>query len=486
MRPRMSIIGSLEMPSTSMTSSPLTAPHETDPVELEILRHSLEALPYTAGVHPVKEDDLILYYDVQGDKNPRRIDLGKATEEELAELMAACDPTAPQAHMGGKMNLSTSANKFATRLDVVASGLLDAIRPDILAVQDADVTQFLRAELSQLDVYGPGSSVKANKATARGDTMISYLVVIFPTAHTGSAFTLEHGGMAFTFDSTAQLASASLSPALAYIASYTNVEHTLEPVRTGYRVTLTYNLFLSPPGTGISALPGHRVVPANERAFEDTLRVLLSDPTFLHAGGVLAYGLVHKYSMPTRAPAGTYHPVTSQFIPAPSQLRPVLQSLEGRDARICILSESAGLEAHVKLLYNTGYAGYVSRDDRDILMDDVVDLWGVHEGFPGVKTMQDVLRARGVILRRGKARVAHLRAQARAAWGGHYREGREVLRGGEVGYDEGVPVHWVTHLTDLNHVRSEYTGEDSMIQHVEGNAGLFVHVPAFGEGVRAP
>ncbi|KAJ6573326.1 hypothetical protein B0H10DRAFT_2237149 [Mycena sp. CBHHK59/15] len=49
-----------------------------------------------------------------------------------------------------------------------------------------------------------------------------------------------------------------------YIASYTDVEHTLEPVRTGYRVTLTYNLFLSPPGAGISALPGHRVVP--ERA----------------------------------------------------------------------------------------------------------------------------------------------------------------------------------------------------------------------------
>ncbi|KAJ6565703.1 hypothetical protein B0H10DRAFT_1842245, partial [Mycena sp. CBHHK59/15] len=285
-----------------MTSSPLTAPHEADPVELEILRHSLEALPYTAGVHPVKEDDLILYYDVLGDKNPRCINLGKATEEELEELMAACDPTAPQAQMGGKMNLSTCANKFATRLDIVASGLLNAIRPDILAVQDTDVTQVLRAELSQLDVYGENALSWPNKATARRDTMISYLVVILPTTHTGSAFTLEHGGTAFTFDSTAQLASASLSPALAYIASYTNVEHTLEPVRTGYRVTLTYNIFLSPPGVGISALPGHRIVPANERAFEDTLRVLLVDPAFLPTGGILAYGLVHRYSMPTRAP----------------------------------------------------------------------------------------------------------------------------------------------------------------------------------------
>ncbi|KAJ6569902.1 hypothetical protein B0H10DRAFT_2444647 [Mycena sp. CBHHK59/15] len=231
-----------------------------------------------------------------------------------------------------------------------------------------------------------------------------------------------------------------------YIASYTDVEHTLEPVRTGYRVTLTYNLFLSPPGAGISALPGHRVVPANEHAFEDTLRVLLSDPAFLPVGGVLVCGLVHKYSMPTQAPARTYHPVTSQFIPAPSQLCPVLQSLEGHDARICILSESPGLEAHVKLLYNTG---------------------------PGRDSSS------------GKARVAHLRAQARAAWEDTIGKGWKFSEVG-VGYDEGVPVHSVTHLTDLNHVRSEYTREDSMIQHVKGNAGLFVHVPAFGEGVRAP
>ncbi|KAJ6538628.1 hypothetical protein B0H10DRAFT_2245670 [Mycena sp. CBHHK59/15] len=111
-----------------------------------------------------------------------------------------------------------------------------------------------------------------------------------------------------------------------YIASYTDVEHTLEPVPHGVpRHSHVQPLPLASRRRH-KRTPRSPRCPANEHAFEDTLRVLLSDPAFLPVGGVLV----------------TYHPVTSQFIPAPSQLCPVLQSLEGHDARICILSGALG------------------------------------------------------------------------------------------------------------------------------------------------
>lgn len=50
----------------------------------------------------------------------------------------------------GKMDL----DKFAARLDVVASGLVDAISPDILQGQTTDGDKVLRAELYKLNVYG--------------------------------------------------------------------------------------------------------------------------------------------------------------------------------------------------------------------------------------------------------------------------------------------------------------------------------------------
>jgi hypothetical protein len=86
--------------------------------------------------------------------------LGNATEEDLLALASACD----QATFGvdqrnvldetyrkaGKMDLT----KFAARLDVVASGLVDAISPDILQGQDTHGDKAVRAELYKLNVYG--------------------------------------------------------------------------------------------------------------------------------------------------------------------------------------------------------------------------------------------------------------------------------------------------------------------------------------------
>ncbi|KAJ7882410.1 hypothetical protein B0H14DRAFT_1474577, partial [Mycena olivaceomarginata] len=284
------------IPNSSVEVNTITA-------DLNSLRESLEAqVPYTGGIHVVKPEDLVIYYDVDGEMYPRRIDLGNAREEDLLGLAAACD----QATFGvnqkdvldesyrkaGKMELS----KFAARLDVVTSGLVDAISADILEGQDANGDKILRAELYKLNVYGPDSFFKAHKDTPRGETMIGSLVIIFPTSHTGGALTLEHNGKTWTFDSAAELSVRAVGPGLAYVAFYSDVTHAVERVQTGHRVTLTYNLFLvdKDAARGGVIRPG----PSPESAAESALRKLLANPAFLPGGGFLAYGLSHQYPMP--------------------------------------------------------------------------------------------------------------------------------------------------------------------------------------------
>ncbi|KAJ7106331.1 hypothetical protein C8R44DRAFT_806033 [Mycena epipterygia] len=432
---------------------------------LKVLRESLKALPYIGGVHPVPVDALGLYYDVLGDKYPRGIHLGvNATAEELTELAAACQLEQMDPSYGAVrvMDLSNPASaKFAPRLDVAR--LLDSIAPYILEGKNVEEDQVLRAEMRKLSVYGPGSLPTTQKETVPQDASISSLVVIFPTAHTGGVLALEHGGNIWTFDAAAPL---SATPALAYVAFHNDVQHVVGPVYTGHRVTLTYNLFLSPRCAG--AGPPNRIIPAPERAFTEALQNLLSDPTFLPSGGFLAYALAHAYPLPT-TPARRQG---AKVMP-PSRLGALLPLLKGSDGRIRTIAANAGLEVHVKLLYHTGWS-VDPLSGRDVLLDDVVDLWGVVESlnfnFPGedIATATSVIEDKGLILQRGEERLEFLHAEK--------REIREQLRA--MGYPEdlreiahedagqGIPVRWVTHIgmkSEHNRVGSEYIGDDGMI-----------------------
>ncbi|KAJ6509853.1 hypothetical protein DFH09DRAFT_1435381 [Mycena vulgaris] len=409
---------------------------------LEILRQSLkEQVPYTGGVHPIKPEDLVVYYATDGEDNARSIDLGTATRDQLAAMAAACQP----ARFGaGRMDLS----RFAAHLDVVASGLIDAISPGMLDGQTAGGEKVLRAEMYKLNVYGPGSFFKAHKDTPRGEDMIGSLVVIFPTAHKGGALTLSHGGNTWTFDSAAELAAHAPSPVsgIAYVAFYSDVTHAVEPVLEGYRVTLTYNLFLA-DRNGASA-PGLRIAPSPERTFEDVLRALLADPTFLPTGGLLAYGLAHQYPMPAHV-----------------QTNVQTNMLKGSDARIRTISQRVGLATHVKMLYNSGeneeYGGH------DVLVDHVLNTEDVDEAHMSLETE---IEKRGAIICRTEERVEYLKEKGMnkvyADWDS----------------PEAIPVHWVTRITELNRVGSLFMayGNEPSLGHVYGNAALFVSIPQLG------
>ncbi|KAJ7211618.1 hypothetical protein GGX14DRAFT_448890 [Mycena pura] len=433
-------------------------PARTVADHLNVLRESLKTTsPYTCGVHPVRAEDLTLYYKT-GNDTARFIEFSKAPEAQLLKLVAACQPATFGFDQKEVLDetyrkaVKMDIDKFSASLDIAASGILKAISPDILDGQKGGDEKALRAELYKLNVYGPGSFFKAHKDTPRSDDMIGSLVIVYPTAHEGGALTLSHGKNTWAFDSAAELAahgqSSESKPAVAYIAFFSDVTHAVEEVRSGSRVTLTYNLYLEDHTADHPA-------SAPERACETALRALLVDPAFFPDGGLLAFSLTHQYPIPARAERST--------------LEQVLQMLKGSDARIRTVAERVGLSTVVRFVYESEDRLFSEEDGNDVLVDHVLDLEELNTEYDDVRA---AVEDAGKVL--SDFRVG--------------RKKRGHVEDDNASDSETTAVHWVTDRdrTSQNQVDSAYVfyGNEASIGHVYGNAALFVSIPSVGEGVR--
>lgn len=83
-----------------------------------------------------------------------------------------------------------------------------------------------------------GAFFKAHKDTPRGENMYGSLVLIYPAAHEGGTLIFRHGNKEWKFDSGEALAKAK-GPSIAYAAFFSDVEHEVTLLQSGYRVTLT-------------------------------------------------------------------------------------------------------------------------------------------------------------------------------------------------------------------------------------------------------
>ena len=92
----------------------------------------------------------------------------------------------------------------------------------------------LRAELHAMLVYGKGQFFLPHQDSEKDDAMVGTLVVSLPSAHTGGELVIEHGGQSVTYRVPKE--------ELTFVAFYADCRHEVKPVRSGYRVTLTFNL----------------------------------------------------------------------------------------------------------------------------------------------------------------------------------------------------------------------------------------------------
>ena len=92
----------------------------------------------------------------------------------------------------------------------------------------------LEAELHAMLVYGPGQFFLPHQDSEKRDAMIGTLVVTLPSAHTGGELIVEHAGES--------VACRPSKDSLSVVAFYADCRHEVRPVKSGYRVTLTFNL----------------------------------------------------------------------------------------------------------------------------------------------------------------------------------------------------------------------------------------------------
>src|SRR3954452_18365 len=95
-------------------------------------------------------------------------------------------------------------------------------------------TSRLRADLHSMLVYGKGQFFLPHQDSEKDDAMVGTLVVSLPSAHTGGELVIDHAGQSKAYRASKE--------ELTFVAFYPDCRHQVTPVRSGYRVTLTFNL----------------------------------------------------------------------------------------------------------------------------------------------------------------------------------------------------------------------------------------------------
>jgi hypothetical protein len=272
--------------------------------------------------------------------------------------------------------------------------------------------------------------------------MFGSLVVVFPTKHEGGALTFRHGGGEWTFDLAAMLKS-NIEPSIAYVAFYSDVEHEVTPVISGYRVTLTYNLYFSADAAYKSVAP--IVVPSeSEAALQSALSAVLSDSTFMPKGGLLGFGLRHEYPLDPKAGLGT-----------------LINCLKGNDAIIQRVCNQLSLQTMLRVVYadeNRNAAPYF------VMVKDIVDYseqCDIHIGIGEVMTEFE-----------GGVRVSITGSVADEVRG----SGHEVYDSNDHSGGKHIGVDWVTDLTKFTVAKTSYVayGNEARIDFV--SPSLYHHV----------
>ncbi|KZT24052.1 hypothetical protein NEOLEDRAFT_1095043 [Neolentinus lepideus HHB14362 ss-1] len=418
---------------------------------IETLRDAIgDRPPYCSGV--VTPNDFQLYYATDG-KDAQRIDLSKATDNDLKELAQACTPATfgrnnedvldESYRKAGKLDTADFAANF---YPLNCEDLVCVLREHLL--EGHDTNRSIKAELYKLNIYGPGSFFKAHKDTPRAENMFGSLVVVYPTPHEGGALILRHRGKKWEFDSGKILAMQN-EPRLSYIAFYADVEHEVTTVTSGHRITLTYNLYFTDPDPaeemrGLPAIRRPISTDPRESEFRDVLKRLLDDPNFMPDGGTIGFGL--KYQYPVKLEENNRLNVPSNSV---SRAR---RCLKGSDAVIMNIATELSLKASLQVLYAN------DRDESVIMMEDFLPLSEYPLGTDGdvASHLIDI----GGSMTNEKCLL---------------REGRLELRPSRETYST---IKWVTDMTEFNGFHDPYVayGNQHTLGFLYGNMVLIIHV----------
>jgi hypothetical protein len=96
----------------------------------------------------------------------------------------------------------------------------------------------IKAELVKVDFYEKGSHYKRQKETTQNQNFFGKLIVFAPSFYVGGEIVLKHGNDKRLFDF-----SMKENLSYNYLAFFNDCDYEIKPLKEGYRIALTYNLY---------------------------------------------------------------------------------------------------------------------------------------------------------------------------------------------------------------------------------------------------
>ncbi|MEO0017779.1 MAG: hypothetical protein RLZZ522_1062 [Verrucomicrobiota bacterium] len=112
---------------------------------------------------------------------------------------------------------------------------------------DLGITGRISASPYKFLIYGKGGHFKAHKDTEKLDAMFGTLVIALPSQHEGGRLFIRHDGREYEVDFSREAHRHDFQHA----AFFADCEHEVEPVRSGYRCCVVYNLRLDDGDPGL-------------------------------------------------------------------------------------------------------------------------------------------------------------------------------------------------------------------------------------------
>jgi hypothetical protein len=176
--------------------------------------------------------------------------------------------------------------------DPEAAGILKKVQRELVPHDPNRIS----AELHAVNVYTKGGHFAPHKDTPRGSDVFGTLVVCLPSQFFRGRLLLNHRGVVQKFDWGRAIRTQKQPNQLHWVAFFGDVDHQIEEIGSGARVTLSYLLRRGNEGAPIPETADEALAPRVQEAW----RALLADRNFLPKGGTLAYPCCHLYHQDAR------------------------------------------------------------------------------------------------------------------------------------------------------------------------------------------
>lgn len=197
---------------------------------LEQALNGLTEHPSCSGTAPLRERFAIALPDG---------DVGAIDDPRFLEWLHEHAEPAPFGH--ANKTRRDPAVRLASRLVARGAATIVGFDPaDALAEIEAAMSPrwHLEARLLDVIVYPEGGQFRRHKDTPRGPDLVGTLVVGLPIEHAGGAFIVDDGRTRQTHDWSGPVDRSRVR----WVALFSDVDHAIEPVTAGARVTLVYSL----------------------------------------------------------------------------------------------------------------------------------------------------------------------------------------------------------------------------------------------------